>query len=108
MDTHAKRLEVEIEQDWIGEAETMPSIQFPPGWLVKVIPPFSDAVIRFRVKLPSGLEKSVFFDSRGSLDPHHEIPFWEVSPVAGKWGRCGKYDIDALLEMIAYEDENGE
>lgn len=86
-----KRHEVEAEQNWIDEAETVPYIQFPSDWQIKIIPPFSDAVIRFRVHLPSGTVKSFFLDSRCSLEKHFDaagkpIPYWEVSPVSLKLG----------------------
>lgn len=111
MDTGTKRLEVEKEQDWLAEAATMPLISFPEGWKIQILPPFSDAVVRFKVTLPSGLVKSVFLDSRCALDCYFDetgnaVPYWEVSLVAGKWGRCDKNNIEALLEMIAYEDED--
>jgi len=110
MFTRAKRHEVETEQGWIEEAETIPYIQFPPSWQIKIMPPFSDAVVRFKVTLPSGLEKSVFLDSRCSLIKHRDkdgrpIPCWEVAPVAGKWAHCAKYNIQTLLKLIAREDE---
>ena len=110
MKKHKKRLEVEAQQAWIIEAESIPYLQFPSDWQVQIIPPFSDAVIRFRVRLPSGLVKSVFLDTRGALENYFNkegksVPYWEVSPVAGKLGRCEKHDIKMLLEMIAYEDD---
>lgn len=102
----AKRDEVEKAQDWFGEAETMPLLRFPSEWQIQIIPPFRDVAVRFRVTLPSGLKKSVFLDNRGSLSlGGYPPPYWEVSPVAGKVGRCHKYEIDILLELIAYEEE---
>lgn len=108
MDTRAKRHEVETEQCWIEEAKTMPLLRFPQEWQIQIIPPFSDAVVRFKITLPSGLEKSVFLDSRCSLtklfDPAgRPIPYWEVSQVHGKYGRCKKDDLAGLLELIAFE-----
>ncbi len=107
MNTLAKRKEVEKAQDWLGEAENMPWLQFPAEWEIQIIPPFSDAVIRFKIKLPSGLIKSVFLDSRGSLVAgDYPLPYWEVLPFKkGKPGRCRKHEIEQLLGLIATEED---
>lgn len=110
MSTRAKRLEVEREQRWREEAATMPFIELRAGWKIKVMPPFGDTVIRYKIELPSGLEKSVFFDSRCSIREYRDkagklVPYWEVWPVAGKLGRCEKDDINTLIRLIAHEDK---
>jgi hypothetical protein len=108
MTIRMKRREVEMEQGWIDVAETMPKLQFPSDWEITMMPPFSGVDVRFRVTLPSGLTKSVFFDSRCALGNCFDfygkpIPHWEVSPVGAKAGRCEKNNITTLMEMIAYE-----
>jgi hypothetical protein len=108
--TWSKRHEVEWEQGWIGEADTMPLLKFPSEWRIRIIPPFGDVVIRFRITLPSGLEKSVFLDSRCSMTDLRDrlgkpVAYWEVSPVGKKLGRCEKYNIETLLELIGFEEE---
>lgn len=104
------RLIVEEEQKWVEAMNDIPWIQFPADWLVKVVPPFGDACVRFRVLLPSGTEKSVYLDVRHSLgyfgspsgDP---VPYWEVYPHQGDVGRCHMSDVKMLLELIADETE---
>jgi hypothetical protein len=102
-----KRYEVENEQKWREEIDRIPFIQFPGDWKIQVIPPFSDAVVRFRVQLPSGTEKSIYLDARNSLGYWDKIdePYWEVYPYQSDIGRCGIDEINSLLEMIADESE---
>ena len=104
------RLQIEAEQKWVEEIDEIPWIKFPEEWYVKVIPPFGDAAVRFRVMLPSGKEKSVYLDVRHSLGYFGSVqgapvPYWEVYPHQGDVGRCHKEDVKTLLEMIADETE---
>lgn len=99
-----KRYEIENYQDWRGEITKIPFIQFPADWLIQMIPPFSDAVVRFRVRLPSGKEKSIYLDSRNSIG-YMPYTYWEVYPVHGDVGRCEMNDIQELLSLIANEAE---
>ena len=100
-----KRYEVENEQKWQEEIEHIPFIQFPSDWLVRIIPPFGDAVVRFQVELPSGKRKSVYLDCRSSLGcfDASATPYWEVYPVKDGIARCKRDDVDALLALIAEE-----
>jgi len=102
-----KRYEVENEQKWREEINLIPHIQFPAEWAVQIIPPFADAVIRFRVRLPSGEDRSIYLDKRNSLGYWNEIAsaYWEVYPYQGDVGRCDMNDIKTLLEMIGDESE---
>jgi hypothetical protein len=101
------RYKVEQEQKWREECLTLPFISFPAEWQVQVIPPFGDAVVRFRVKLPSGADKSIYLDKRNSLGCWAAIGngYWEVYPYRGDVGRCDTNDIPELLRMIADEQE---
>jgi hypothetical protein len=103
-----ERYQIENKQKWREEIATMPWIQFPADWKIQIIPPFGDAVVRFRVTLPSGAVRSVYLDARHSLglwrdDKGEFIPYWEVYPHRNDVGRCDKDNIDELLEMIACE-----
>jgi hypothetical protein len=105
-----KRLDIEYEQGWLEEEEHIPFIQFPTDWKVQVIPPFGDAVVRFRVELPSGKRKSVYLDTRSSLGFFGRsidvpTPYWEVYPHRGDIARCHRADIEQLLSYIADESE---
>jgi len=111
-----KRYEIEQEQKWREEISAIPAIRFPADWLVQIIPPFGDAVVRFRVKLPSGKEKSIYLDRRNSLGYWEKTnslgywektdePYWEVYPYQSDVGRCGINEVETLLEMIGNEEE---
>jgi hypothetical protein len=102
-----KRYEIEQEQKWREEISAIPAIRFHADWLVQIIPPFGDAVIRFRVKLPSGKEKSIYLDRRNSLGywEKPDEPYWEVYPYQSDVGRCGINEVETLLEMIGNEEE---
>jgi hypothetical protein len=97
MDT--ERLRIEKKQEWFKELDHIPFIRFNASWKIQIIPPFGDAVVRFRVKLPSGIEKSVYLDSRNSLG-YYGAPYWEVYPYRGDVGRCPRSEVQTLLEMI--------
>lgn len=110
MNQYVKRLTIEAEQEWMKEGERIPFIQFPASWKVQVIPPFGDAVARFRVELPSGAKKSVYLDVRSSLgfyggDFDDPTPYWEVYPYRGDVGRCLRENVGLLLAMIEDESE---
>ena len=101
-----KRYEIEDKQKWREEIKVIPFINFPADWLIQVIPPFGDAVVRFRVRLPSGKEKSIYLDSRESLGLYDNLePYWEVYPYRGDTARCGINEILELLKYIGDEDE---
>lgn len=105
LDIHFARIQVEHDQKWRDDVETLPWLQFPPNWHIQVIPPFADAVVRFRVRLPSGKTKSVYLDSRCSLGYFNAVgeTYWEVYPVGDDTGRCGLNDIEELLRLIGDE-----
>lgn len=105
MELTLTRYKVEEEQKWREEVQTLPFIQFPAGWQIQIIPPFGDAVVRFRVKLPSGAEKSIYLDKRNSLGYWEGEGYWEVYPYRGDVGRCDIRDIPELLRMIGDEQE---
>ena len=113
VDDVMERYQIENKQKWREEIATMPWIQFPADWKIQIIPPFGDAVIRFRVELPSGAARSVYLDSRNSLGywrgvDNEPIPYWEVYPHQGDVGRCDKENVAELLAMIADEGEADE
>jgi hypothetical protein len=107
MELTVTRYKVEDAQKWREEVQTLPFISFPAEWQIQIIPPFSDAVVRFRVKLPSGSEKSIYLDKRNSLGYWKTVGegYWEVHPYRGDVGRCDTKDIPELLRMIGDEQE---
>lgn len=105
MELTLTRYKVEDAQKWREEVLSLPFISFPAGWQVQIIPPFADAVVRFRVKLPSGADKSIYLDKRNSLGYWQGEGYWEVYPYRGDVGRCDIRDIPELLRMIGDEQE---
>ena len=106
-DVSYNRLRIEQQQDWRKELSVIPFIKFPADWSIQVIPPFGDAVVRFRVRLPSGTEKSIYLDSRNSLGywEKPDEPYWEVYPYQSDVGLCDIGEINTLLEMIGDESD---
>jgi len=102
IETRTQRTIIERDQQWMAEIRDIPFIQFPADWKIQIIPPFSDAVIRFRVRLPSGKEKSIYLDTRSSLG-FEDAPYWEVYPYKGDVGRCDRENVEELLRMIGDE-----
>jgi len=81
---------------WIKE---IPFIKFPEHWEVQIIPPFTGAVIRFRVKNGADFI-SVYLDCYDVLGWFGE-PYWEVWPdTDGDVFRCKIKDTNALIEKI--------
>lgn len=103
------RLDIEYSEDWRGKIDTIPFIKFPSDWEIQIIPPFGNAVARFRVKLPDGREKSIYLDYDHHLGFWSEDgemkPYWEVYPHYGDVARCGQYDIKSLLKYISEPSE---
>ena len=106
-DLQRQRYLIEDKQGWRKEISSIPFIQFPSNWKIQIIPPFGDAVVRFRVKLPSGKEKSIYLDSRESLGVYGDPlePYWEVYPHHGDVVRCGINEVEKLLEYIGDDSE---
>ena len=98
------RFRLEQDEGWRHITDQIPSIEFPAGWKVKIIPPFMGAVCRFLVELPDGRDRSVFLDWFARLGSM-ERPYWEVYPYRGDVGRCYLDEVDRLLEMISEPDD---
>ena len=104
---NTQRYQVERDQQWMEEIRDSPYISFPSDWKIQIVPPFHDAVIRFRVRLPSGKERSVYLDTRDSLG-FHGSPYWEVYPYRGDTARCDREEVEKLLEYIGDEEVESE
>jgi hypothetical protein len=90
--------------EWDKWVEEIPYIEWPKGWQVKAIPPFSGAVIRYLIKrfdTPDRHRVSVYLDCYGMLGAHYE-PYWEVYPgnSDGDTNRCNMNEIDELKRQI--------
>jgi len=83
--------------EWIRWMQEIPSINFPKEWAIKIIPPFGNAVVRFRVNE----DISVYLDCYDALG-YVGVPYWEMYPTKeGDTFRCDMNDIDELLDAIS-------
>ena len=78
---------------WIKQ---IPAIKFPPEWEIQIIPPFSGALVRFRINDKT----SVYLDGYGLLGAVDK-PYWEVYPHEDDVFRCDMNDVDGLLKAIS-------
>jgi hypothetical protein len=88
----------EIEK-WREWSVKIPAIALKPGWKIKVVPPFSGAISRFRIIDSDGDEVSIYLDCFDRLGCFGE-PYWEVYPYQDDVGRCMMADTDELVRMI--------
>lgn len=106
-DIDLKRWELMGEMDrafeWKKWADSIPYIQWPSDWLVKAVPPFTGAIVRYRVKkkgMKDGESISVYLDCYDMLGCFGE-PYWEVYMVDDDIVRCEMANIEKLIEYIS-------
>ena len=99
-----ERYEIERNEEWRGWIESIPYLQFPPEWEVKVIPPFGGAMVRFLVK-SEGHTVSVYLDCHAALGAV-DTPYWEVCPYDDDVWRCGMKDTNELMGAIRHSIES--
>ena len=87
--------EVMQHDKWRDE---IPYINFPPEWSIQISPPFSGAVVRFRVKCGNA-DVSVYLDCYDRLGFVGE-PYWEIYPHQGDCFRCLMSETNKLLQAI--------
>lgn len=92
------RYGIEEAQDWRGWCKRIPAINFKQEWDVKIIPPFSGAMVRFIVEY-NGKSASVYLDCFDALG-YFGAPYWEVYPVGDDVGRVAMEDVAGLLWLI--------
>ena len=80
---------------WLQE---IPAIKLDPEWEIQVIPPFSAAVVRFRIK-QGDATVSIYLDCYDFLGIVGE-PYWEVYPYDGDTFRCLMNETEALTQAI--------
>ena len=106
LSTRIRRIRVSHEAydafEWEKWTKEIPYINFPERFEVKIIPPFTGAVIRFLVRdkeYPS-VNVSVYLDCYEILGIYGS-PYWEIYPyIDGDTYRCGINEIDELLQVI--------
>jgi hypothetical protein len=94
---------MEAKFEWKKWIEEIPYLEFPKGWLVKAVPPFGCAVVRYHVttaKLKGKDRISIYLDCYDYLGYFKE-PYWEVYPVSDDTERFRMNDTDGLIKSIA-------
>lgn len=79
-------------------SQMIPYLQFPNDWLVKIIPPFGGATIRFLVKKDIA-SVSIYLDCYSNLGCMDE-PYWEIYPYEDDTFRCPLNESETLLNAI--------
>ena len=89
------------EFEWSKWHEEIPYIAFPKHLEVKVIPPFTGAIVRFLVRDKEYQETrvSVYLDCYGILGAVHE-PYWEIYPYEQDVFRCMMNETEELIKAI--------
>jgi len=93
---HEEKMEY---RKWMNE---IPFIEFPKNSIVKMVPPYLGAVVRFQVANKEKPDKtvSVYLDCYDNL-AHCGHPYWEIYPdEQGNNWRCGINEVDELSAMI--------
>lgn len=99
------RWELSIQVEKVMEYEKwdgiIPFIPIKSGWLVKVRPPMTGAIVRFGItKEGLGNYVSVYLDCYGMLGVVN-YPYWEIYPAAnGDTARYNVTDIEGLVSGI--------
>ena len=102
----------ETHHNWREWMKILPTFSFPANYVVKIIPPFAGAIIRFVVGLAENKDASVsvYLDGYNELglwqteltgDPYKDA-YWEIYPdVDGENARFAFDDTKALFDAIA-------
>lgn len=88
-------------EEWSKWSKEIPFVAFDKDWLVKAIPAFTGAIIRYNIKhkdKPNSFV-SVYLDCYDELGCVGK-PYWEVHPVDGDCERCLMDETDTLLAAI--------
>lgn len=98
------RAKLEAKEQWFKWMGMIPYISFPKEWHIAIIPPFSGAMTRFRVRthrMPEDRYVSVYLDCLDHLGSMGH-PYFEVYPAAGKDEifRCSISETKELLKVI--------
>ena len=91
------------DKEFREDFDTLPFIQFPPHWFVKVIGPFGGASIRFLVNLKADIKNSVsvYADLHERLGHFGGDPHWEIYPdIDDNNSRIPIADTDELIKQI--------
>lgn len=91
------------EFEWEKWLKEIPYLTFPEHLEVKVIPPFTGAIIRFliRDKKYHEAEVSIYLDCYSILGASSE-PYWEIYPYEQDVFRCGMNETKELIEGVEH------
>jgi len=107
-DLMLQRFELEQSQNWRGWVDKMPAINFPSDWDIKLLPPFSGALVRFSASSGESTV-SVYLDVFEELGFFGE-PYWEIYPYEDDIYRCAMAKtgdlINAIGESFVMQDNN--
>ena len=92
------RFLVEQQYEWNKWTKEIPSLKFKKKWNVKIIPPCTGAIIRFRVTYKNRWV-SVYLDCYDELGFFGE-PYWEIYPYEDDVYRVPMYNTNELIERI--------
>lgn len=99
MDRFEQQFQVARLFEWEHWTESIPYIEFKPGWGVKVVPPFMGAIVRFLVE-KDGCNVSVYLDCYDMLGSMGH-PYWEIYPSDdGDTERFDMNDVTGLIDGI--------
>jgi len=85
---------------WDYWRDLIPYLSFPDNWEVQIIPPFSGAIVRFRVcKKGSDHWVSIYLDCYDVLGCYNG-PYWEIYPHKGDTYRVSMSDSEELIKRI--------
>jgi len=89
--------------EWYKWIDKIPFIQLPNYLQIKIIPPFSGAIVRFGVCDINNPESyvSVYLDCYDLLGWFDE-PYWEIYPYENDVYRIEMNDADGLVKAIKY------
>lgn len=98
-----RRVEMETSEEWMKWVKEIPSLTFPSGVKVQIIPPFLGALARFKVldENDPNIEVSVYFDAHEALGYFAGQPHWEIYPDKDDNNtRFGLDQGDEMMEAI--------
>ena len=94
-----KRIEVEEDFEYMKWVNEIPALNFKKEWSVKIVPPFSGAVVRFQVETEKDF-LSIYLDCYNELG-FMNAPYWEIySRVTEDTYRFNINDTKGLLRKI--------
>lgn len=87
--------------EYLKWTKEIPYLRFQNDWDVKIVPPFANTIVRFRVKKGTK-EVSVYLDCYNLLG-YSDGPYWEIYPYEDDTFRCDINETDKLIKAIKTE-----